>query len=79
MSSGRCPRRDGKSQWEAYERQLNKDRTSCAVMRDGSVVQIESLAQQVDLAQSGNVVRFAWMDNEEKRFDEEMDDGEGGF
>lgn len=58
MSFGRRPRREGKTQWEAHERQQNKGRRSCAVMRNGSVVQIESLAHQVELAMSGNVVRF---------------------
>lgn len=57
----RRPRREGKTQWEAHERQ-NKGKRSCAVMRDGSIVQIESLAHQVDLAQSGNVVRFGCID-----------------
>lgn len=62
MSFGRRPRREGKSQWEAHERQQNKGRKSCAVMRDGSIVPVESLAHQVELAQGGNVVRFAWED-----------------
>ena len=58
MTFGRRPRREGKSQWETHERQQNKGRRSCAVMRDGSVVQIESLAHQVELAQSGAVAQF---------------------
>lgn len=62
MSFGKRPRREGKSQWEAHERQQNKGRRSCAVMRDGSVVLIESLAHQVDLAQSGCVARFCLED-----------------
>ncbi len=62
MSFGKRPRREGKSQWETQDRQQNKGRRSCAIMRDGSVVQIESLAHQVDLAVSGNVMRFCWED-----------------
>ncbi len=62
MSFGNRPRREGKSQWETHERQQNKGRRSCAMMRDGSIVQIESLAHQVDLVQSGNVSRFCWED-----------------
>ncbi len=62
MSFGRRPRREGKTLWEAHDRQQNKGRRSCAIMQDGSVIQIENLAHQVDLAQSGNVLRFAWMD-----------------
>ena len=58
MSFRRRPRREGKSQWEAHEKRQNKSRQSCAIMRDGSVVLIESLAHQVELAMSGNVVRF---------------------
>lgn len=62
MSFGRRPRREGKSQWEAHEKRQNQSRKSCAMMRDGSIVQIESLAHQVDLVQSGNVSRFCWED-----------------
>ena len=62
MSFRRRPRREGKSQWEAHEKRQNKSRQSCAIMRDGSVVQIESLAHQVELAMSKNVVRFCWED-----------------
>ncbi len=62
MSFGNRPRREGKAQWEAHDRQQNKGRRSCAMMRDGSIVQIESLAHQVDLAASRNVARFCWTD-----------------
>ncbi len=66
MSFGKRPRREGKAQWETHEKQQNKDRRSYAIMRDGSVVQIESLAHQVDLSMSGNVVRFCCTDEKVK-------------
>lgn len=56
------PRREGKSQWESQERNRNKGRRGCAIMRDGSVVEITGLAHQVELAESGSVRMFSWMD-----------------